>query len=72
MTRLMLTFINGSGNRVSLSVPNPKVALTEQDVAEAMGDIVQSDLIQPKGESLVAPHSAKIVDTNTTVVYRAE
>ena len=72
MTRLMLTFINGAGNRVTLSVPSPKPTLTETDVEDAMDEIVDSDLIKPKGESLVAPHSAKIVDNNSTVIYRAE
>ena len=72
MTRLMLTFVNGSGNRVTLSVPEPKSTLTEIEVAEAMDDIVDADIIKPKGESLVAPYMAKVVDSNTTVLYRPE
>ena len=71
MTRLMLTFINGSGNRVSLSIPEPKPELTESEVVEAMEEVVSSGLIRPNGSSLVAPHQARIVDNNTTVLYKA-
>ena len=72
MTRLMLTFINGSGNRVTFSVPSPKISLTEDDVVDAMDEIVDADLIRPNGERLVAPYAAKIVDNNTTILYKAE
>jgi len=66
----MLTFVNGSGNRVSLSIPEPKPNLTEAEVVNAMEEVVATGIIKPGGSSLVAPHSAKIVDNNTTVVHQ--
>ena len=71
MTRLMLTFVNGNGNRVSLSVPQPKPNLSEAEVREAMDEIVDADLLRPGSSSLVAPHVARVVSSSSEVIHRA-
>ena len=71
MTRLLLTFVTGNGNKVSISIPDPKTPLTEAEVRDAMEEVVASGLIKPNGSSLVAPFSASLVDSSTTVLHKA-
>jgi len=40
-------------------------------VVTAMDEIIASGAIRPGGNELVAPHSARIVDTTTTVIHQA-
>ena len=71
MTKLMLTFVSGNGNRVTMTVPQPRENLTEDQVRDAMEEIVESEVFQPGGKPLLSPHQAKIVEDNTTVIYKA-
>ena len=71
MARLLLTFINGSGGKVTITVPDTREDLTSAEVTGAMEAIVAGGLIKPNGSSLVAPFSAKITDSSTKVIFQA-
>lgn len=59
---LIMYFIDGAGNKTSISVEDPKLDLILEEVQSAMIDLIADGvLLGTKGTSLVEVHSAHIV-----------
>jgi hypothetical protein len=64
--KLTMSFKDEDDNVININVDSPRSDLTEAEIKACMDLIVQKDIFTPKGLSLVSPHSAKVVETNTT------
>jgi hypothetical protein len=64
--RLEMSFQNVNGNRVSLSVQDPRDDLAEQDVYDAMEAIMDKNIFTSNGGDLVRIAGARIVATEVT------
>lgn len=64
---LQLIFKNSVGKKVTLSIEDPKDALTEAEIKAAMDLIVQKNIFKKNNYDLVEAVEAKIVTTGTTV-----
>ena len=70
--RLMMTFANDSGTKVSISLNDPREDLTANEVETAMDGIITANIFTTAGGNLVSKDSAKIIETETTVLYEGE
>nr|WP_204614931.1 DUF2922 domain-containing protein [Desulforadius tongensis] len=61
-----MRFINASGKRVTISVPEPKEGLTAGEVKTAMESIIAKNVFTSQGGDLVAVDSARIVNREVT------
>jgi len=59
---LELKFQLENDGQLTLSVPNPKENLTAADVSQAMQTIVDANIFEREGNSIVGKLSARIVD----------
>ena len=64
--KLVMTFENEDGGKVNLSILDPKGGISEDEIRQAMELVVEKDIFEPNGLSLVKPLYAKIVNTETT------
>ena len=64
--KLVMTFENEDGGKVNLSIVDPKGGISEEEIRQAMELVVEKDIFEPNGLSLVKPLYAKIVNTETT------
>ena len=64
--KLVMTFENEDGAKVSLTLNDPKGSISESEIADAMNLVVEKAIFSPNGLELVAPIGAKIVQTETT------
>ncbi|RDY27421.1 DUF2922 domain-containing protein [Romboutsia weinsteinii] len=64
--KLMMTFRTTAGNKVSLSVDDPRSDLNEQEIKDAMELIITKDIFAPNGATLTEAVEAKVVRTDTT------
>ena len=64
---LQLIFKNSVGKKVTLSIEDPKDALTEAEIKAAMDLIIQKNIFKKNNYDLVEAVEAKIVTTGTTV-----
>lgn len=66
-TRLVMTFeTDDAGKKVSLSIDNPKEAITEAEIKSAMATVVASNIFDISGYVITKSVEAKIVTTDTT------
>lgn len=65
-TRLIMTFKTLGDKRVSISVDDPRVDLSESEIIAAMELIIAKDIFAPNGEQFKALVEAKVVTTDTT------
>lgn len=65
-TKLVMTFLNTLGKKVSLFVTDPRKDLTEEEIKNAMGVIIEKNIFEPNGVDIVASVDARIVQTETT------
>ena len=63
---IQLVFKNEDGKKVTLSLDDPKDALTETEIKTAMETVVTKNVFKKNNYSLVSAVSAKIVKTSTT------
>ena len=63
---LIMTFLNQSNSRVSLTVQDPREDITEAEIKEAMELVVSKNIFAPNGLDLVSAVDAKVVVTETT------
>lgn len=63
---IVMTFKTIAGNKISLSIVDPRDDLTEQEIKDVMELIITKDIFAPNGAPLVEAVEAKIVKTNTT------
>jgi hypothetical protein len=66
---LRMTFLNESGNNVSISLDNPKDDLTAAQVQTAMDLIITKNIFISTGGDLVSKASARIIDTDVNVLF---
>lgn len=64
--RLLMTFANEDGKKVSISVQDPREDLTEEEIKNTMDLIVEKNIFAPNGLNLVSGVEAKVVVTDTT------
>ena len=65
-TKLVMTFSNTLGRKVSLFVTDPREDLTESEIKNAMDVIIEKNIFEPNGVDIVASVDARIVQTETT------
>ncbi len=64
--RLLMSFRNADGNRVSLSVDDPRDDITDAEVKAAMQMVLTQNIFDSKGVDLVEIVDATIVETTKT------
>lgn len=65
-TKLVMTFLNTLGKKVSLFVTDPREDLTEEEIKNAMDVIIEKNIFESNGVDIVASVDARIVQTETT------
>ncbi|WP_075809102.1 DUF2922 domain-containing protein [Paraclostridium sordellii] len=65
-TRLVMTFSNTLGRKISLFVTDPRDNITEAEIKAAMDLIIEKNIFEPNGADILAAVDAKIVQTETT------
>ena len=65
-TKLVMTFLNTLGKKVSLFVTDPREDLKEEEIKNAMDVIIERNIFEPNGVDIVASVDARIVQTETT------
>ncbi len=64
--RLLMSFRNAAGNRVSLSVDDPREDVTDAEVKAAMQTVLTQNIFTANEEDLVAIVDATIIETTKT------
>lgn len=64
--KLVMSFEDTDGNKINLTVNDPRGSISESEIADCMNLIVEKAIFSPNGLELVAPIGAKIVQTETT------
>lgn len=64
--KLVMTFKTTAGNKVSLTLDDPRADVSEQEIKDAMDLIIAQDIFSPNGASLVEAFEARVVKTDTT------
>lgn len=62
---LQLIFLNESGTRVTVSIPDPREDLLQAEVEVAMDEIIAADVIVSNGGGLVSKVAARVVSRET-------
>jgi hypothetical protein len=65
---LRMTFLNAAGNRISISLDNPRDNLTQSEVEAAMNTVITKNVFTTSGGDLVSIDSAAVIDTTTTEI----
>ena len=65
-TKLLMTFKNEDGGKVSLSMLDPRGDVSEDEIKEVMELIVAKNIFAPNGLDLVEAIDAKVVVTENT------
>lgn len=66
--KLVLVFNTNEDKRFTLTINNPKENLTTVEVESEAARIIAEDVLRPSQGIPVSLYSAKVVDTNTTVL----
>jgi hypothetical protein len=64
--RLVMSFRNADGNRVSISIDDPRADVTDAEVKAAMQTVLDQDIFNTSGGNMVEIVDAAIVETTTT------
>ena len=64
--KLLMSFMNNSGRKVSLFVTDPREDVTETEIKEVMDLIIEKNIFDTYGEDIVSEKDAKIFQTETT------
>ena len=64
--KLVMSFEKADGEKVNLTINDPREDISEQDIKSAMELIVEKNIFAPGDFDIVAPINAKIVHTETT------
>jgi hypothetical protein len=65
--KLVMGFKTSADKTTSISLDNPKIDLTEEDIKTTMNLIIDKNLFAVDGKDFVSLDSAKVVETDTTV-----
>ncbi|MBK1812191.1 DUF2922 domain-containing protein [Clostridium sp. YIM B02505] len=63
---LSMTFVNTTGDKVSVSVSDVKPDLSQAEISALMDTIVAKDIFLSKGGSIAAKYGAQITERKTT------
>lgn len=63
---LVMTFLNQEGSRASVTLPNVREDLTEQEVSVVMDSVISRNIFSSSGGDLVTKHSAQITERTVT------
>ena len=63
--QLIMSFLNESGKKVSISLNSVKETATEAQVSAAMDVMISKNIINTTGGDLKTKDSAQIIDKNT-------
>ena len=64
--KLLMTFKNTEGNRVSLSIDDPREDVTESEIKSVMNLILSKNIFAPNGCEFASMVEAKVIVTDTT------
>jgi hypothetical protein len=64
--KLLMSFRNADGNRVSLSIDDPRANVTDAEVKAAMQMVLDQNIFDSNGGALVQIVDATIVETTKT------
>lgn len=64
--RLLMTFMNTLGRKISIAIDDPREDITEAEIKTCMDLIVQKNIFAPNGADIASAVEAKIVLTDTT------
>lgn len=65
--KLVMSFKTSADKTVSISLDNPKIDLTEEEIKTIMGLILDKNIFAVDGKDYVSLVSAKVIETDTTV-----
>ncbi|WP_238902582.1 DUF2922 domain-containing protein [Clostridium sp. YIM B02506] len=65
---LSLVFITSNGSKASITIPDVREGLTNEEVEELMQVIIENNTFLTKNGTLVTPYSAKIVSKSSSVI----
>lgn len=63
---LQLTFLTTADKKVTLSVEEPKINLSQEEVTVAMDEIIQSQIFAVDDHPFVSAYSAKVIERSVT------
>ncbi|AFM43103.1 Protein of unknown function (DUF2922) [Desulfosporosinus acidiphilus SJ4] len=66
---LRMTFNNAAGNAVTITLPQPKAALTAADIEAVMDQIIAKNIFLTPGGELISKRDVRIIDTTTNDLY---
>lgn len=64
--KLVMYFKTQKGDKISISVPDPKDDLTEEQIKNLMDTIIAKDIFKKKNFKLTEAIEAEVVETTTT------
>ncbi len=68
---LQLTFLTAGDKKVTLSVDEPKIGITEEEVVAAMEEMIQTGIFEIDDYPFASAVSAKIVERSVTDLFLA-
>lgn len=66
---LRMTFNNTAGKAVTITLPQPKPALTAAEIEAVMDQIIARNIFVTSGGDLVSKRDVKIIDSTTDDLY---
>lgn len=65
--KLVISFKTSADKSASISIDNPKIDVTEEEIKSTMGLILSKNIFAVDGKDFVSLVSAKVTETDTTV-----
>ena len=63
---LVMTFLNSSGERTSITLPAVKDTVTEAEVSATMDAVIAANVFHSSGGDLLSKQAAQITEKNVT------
>lgn len=64
--KLVMVFKTSAGNKISITVDDPRTDVTETEIKATMDLIVEKNIFAPNGSDVVEALEARVVKTDTT------
>ncbi len=64
---LVMSFKTSADKSTSISIDNPKIDITEDEIKTAMGLILSKNIFAVDGKDFVSLVGAKVTETDTTI-----
>lgn len=65
---LVMTFLNSSGSKASISLPGVRDNVTQEEISAAMDVIIAKNIFQSSGGDLITRQTAQITEKNITTL----